>query len=64
MQICGRLYQAISRLQSGLVWYELHPTMEGAILREKQLKKWHRRAKLRLIETSNPQWRDLYEDLV
>src|SRR3546814_6387450 len=31
-----------------LVWYELHPTMEGAIVREKQIKKWNRSWKLRL----------------
>src|SRR5690606_6724395 len=33
-----------------LVWYELHPTMESAILREKQIKKWNRSWKLRLIQ--------------
>jgi putative endonuclease len=46
-----------------LVWYEPHETMESAILREKQLKKWDRRAKLRLIEGDNPTWRDLWEEL-
>ncbi|HYE36470.1 GIY-YIG nuclease family protein [Methylocaldum sp.] len=46
-----------------LVWYEIHGTMETAILREKQLKKWDRRAKLRLIEQQNPEWRDLWVDL-
>ncbi|WP_434101809.1 GIY-YIG nuclease family protein [Methylocaldum gracile] len=46
-----------------LVWYEVHGTMETAILREKQLKKWDRRAKLRLIEQQNPEWRDLWFDL-
>ncbi len=46
-----------------LVWYELHPTMEIAILREKQLKGGSRIAKLRLIETKNPGWRDLYPDI-
>jgi len=47
----------------GLVWYEAHETMESAILREKQLKKWHRNAKLRLIERGNPTWRDLWDEL-
>lgn len=47
-----------------LVWYELHGTMETAILREKQIKKWDRKAKLRLIEQGNPDWRDLWADLV
>ena len=35
-----------------------------AIDREKQLKKWKRQWKLNLIEKLNPQWRDLYEDIV
>ena len=47
-----------------LVWYEHHDDMEQAILREKQLKKWERPWKLRLIFESNPAWRDLFEDLV
>jgi len=46
-----------------LVFTEFHDTMDGAILREKQLKKWRRAWKLELIERANPQWRDLYEDL-
>lgn len=46
-----------------LVWYESHPTMESAITREKQLKWWHRKWKLRLIEESNPNWEDLYEQI-
>ncbi|WP_210024091.1 GIY-YIG nuclease family protein [Methylocaldum sp. RMAD-M] len=47
-----------------LVWYEVHETTETAFLREKQLKKWDRRTKLRLIEQQNPEWRDLAFDLV
>ena len=46
-----------------LVYFELHDRMEDAILREKQMKKWNRAWKLRLIEERNPQWRDLYEDI-
>ena len=46
-----------------LVYFELHQTMEDAILREKQLKKWNRAWKLRLIEQGNPHWRDLYDDI-
>ncbi len=42
-----------------LVWYEVHETAEAAITREKQLKKWNRKWKLRLIEKDNPEWRDL-----
>ena len=47
-----------------LVWFEVHATMESAILREKAIKKWRRAWKIRLIETCNPQWRDLYPDLL
>jgi putative endonuclease len=44
------------------VWFEQHATMEHAITREKRIKKWNRAWKLRLIEESNPRWRDLAED--
>ena len=47
-----------------LVWYELHGTMDTAILREKQLKKWNREWKLRLMQEFNPEWRDLWDDIV
>jgi predicted GIY-YIG superfamily endonuclease len=47
-----------------LVWYELHDSMAGAIMREKQLKAGSRRDKLVLIETANPEWRDLFEELM
>jgi putative endonuclease len=47
-----------------LVFFELHQTMPDAILREKQLKKWNRAWKVRLIEELNPGWRDLYDEIV
>jgi putative endonuclease len=47
-----------------LVWYELHETMDSAIRREKQIKAGSRRKKINLIETNNPQWRDLFPDIV
>jgi len=47
-----------------LVWYEVHDSAETAIQREKQIKKWERPWKLRLIEELNPQWKDLYDDLL
>jgi putative endonuclease len=47
-----------------LVFTEFHDTMAAAILREKQMKRWRRAWKLVLIERDNPQWRDLYEDLL
>jgi putative endonuclease len=46
-----------------LVWYELHPTMESAILREKRIKKWNRAWKVELVNTTNPSWRDLWPDI-
>ncbi|MFN2100242.1 GIY-YIG nuclease family protein [Altererythrobacter sp. MF3-039] len=46
-----------------LVWFEVHEDMEAAIIREKQLKKWNRAWKIRLIEEGNPNWRDLAKDL-
>ena len=47
-----------------LVWHEPHPTMTRAIQREKRIKHWRRAWKLRLIEQTNPTWRDLYPDLL
>ena len=61
-----RVYQHREHLAQGftnqhhvtmLVWYELYSTMEYAITREKQLKKWNRQWKLRLIEEKNPSCR-------
>ena len=46
-----------------LVWYEQHDTAESAITREKQIKKWERKWKIGLIETENPYWNDLYDDV-
>jgi len=46
-----------------LVRYELHDTMLDAIAREKQIKAGNRASKLTLIESFNPQWKDLYETL-
>jgi putative endonuclease len=43
-----------------LVWFEIHDTAEAAITREKELKKWRRDWKIRLIEEQNPGWGDLY----
>ena len=68
-----RIYQHRNDLVEGftqrykvhtLVWYEQHENMESAILREKEVKKWQRHAKIMLIEKGNPEWRDLWEDLV
>ena len=47
-----------------LVWFEVHDTRDAAFTRERQIKEWKRLWKLDLIEADNPQWRDLYDDLV
>ncbi|UYO52785.1 GIY-YIG nuclease family protein [Rhodopseudomonas palustris] len=43
-----------------LVWFEIYDDAVTAITREKQLKKWRRDWKIRLIEDQNPDWVDLY----
>ncbi len=47
-----------------LAYFELHEDMYTAISREKQIKKWNRAWKLELIETNNPEWKDLREDII
>jgi putative endonuclease len=49
---------------SNLVFFEIHETMESAILREKQIKGGSRKKKLALIENKNPEWQDLYEEII
>ena len=44
-----------------LVHFEIHASAQSAMVREKQLKKWNRAWKIRLIEESNPRWDDLYD---
>jgi len=46
-----------------LVWFEVHEEPRAPIQREKQIKKWNRAWKIRLIEESNPNWDDLYPRL-
>ena len=46
-----------------LVYYQAFETVPLAIQREKTLKHWVRRWKLELIETENPEWRDLWADI-
>ncbi len=43
-----------------LVYFEQHESAESAITKEKQMKKWNRAWKLKLIEENNPDWEDLY----
>ena len=69
----GRVYQHKNDLIAGftkrygvhrLVWYEIHGDVYVAIAREKQIKKWNRAWKIRMIEKDNPNWRDLYPDFI
>jgi putative endonuclease len=47
-----------------LVYYEFHNDMAAAIVREKQLKKWKGAWKIRLIEEKNPDWKDLWQEII
>lgn len=59
-QVCG--FTARYNLHT-LVYFELLDDMYAAITREKQLKNWKRAWKVELIEQTNPEWRDLWEDI-
>jgi len=67
--LIGRVWQHREHVVDGftakygvarLVWFEQHESMETAIAREKQLKKWNRAWKARLIQEMNPYWNDLW----
>lgn len=69
----GRMYQHKNKAISGftekynvnqLVYYQVHENAESAILREKQIKKWRREKKVFLIESINPEWKNLTEDIM
>jgi putative endonuclease len=47
-----------------LVYFEETSDVSSAIAREKQIKKWNRAWKIKLIEEINPSWKDLYNDLI
>ena len=47
-----------------LVYYENYSEAQEAIMREKQIKKWNRKWKLRLIEEKNPKWSDMYNEII
>jgi putative endonuclease len=66
-----RVYEHKTHLNSGftdkynickLIWYDCFLTPDNAILREKQLKKWNRTWKERIINEMNPEWKDLSMD--
>jgi len=67
-----RIYQHKSKAVPGftsrhnvvrLVWYEVYDDPTNAIAREKDIKKWRRDWKIRLIEEENPDWQDLYSSI-
>ena len=47
-----------------LVYYETSEVVDNAITREKQLKNWKRQWKIELIEKENPEWKDLYQEMI
>jgi putative endonuclease len=70
-ELIRRVYQHKHKLFKGfssaygvtkLVYFESYKYISEAIAREKQLKKWNREWKMKLIEENNPMWRDLYYD--
>ncbi len=67
-----RLYEHKNKMLEGftkkynidkLVYYEHTSNIEAAIAREKEIKKWRREKKNKLIETNNPDWKDLIYEL-
>ncbi len=68
-----RIYEHKHKLQNGftyrynvdrLVYFEIFTEVHLAIEREKQIKGWSRKKKDMLVNRSNPQWKDLYEELI
>ena len=47
-----------------LVWFQFFADFPSAIIRETQMKKWNRTWKFELVEKSNPDWRDLWVELI
>jgi putative endonuclease len=68
-----RVYQHKSKALAGftsrydvrrLVWFECYDDPTTAITREKEMKKWRREWKVALIEEANPDWKDLYPEII
>jgi len=66
-----RMFEHKNKLVSGftnkynlvkLIYYEITDDVLSAISREKQLKNWHRKWKINLINQFNPEWHDLSEE--
>lgn len=71
--LVGRIWQHKNKAIPGftskynidkLVYYEWHDSLNDMVLRERQLKKWNRNWKYRLIIQKNPDWNDLYNDIL
>ena len=71
--LVGRIWQHKNKATPGftskynidkLVYYEWHDSLNNMVLRERQIKEWHRSWKLRLIIDFNPEWKDLYNDIL
>ena len=70
--LAKRIYQHKNALVGGftkkhsvdkLVYFEQHDDIKEAITRERQIKKWNRTWKIKLIEKDNPDWDDLYDNI-
>ena len=68
-----RVYEYKNKLVKGftskyninkLVYYEVFADVRDAIYREKQIKSWSRKKKIEMIEKFNPEWKDLYEEII
>jgi len=68
-----RVYEHKNKLVKGftskynikkLVYYEVFSDVRDAIYREKQIKSWSRKKKIEMIEKFNPEWKDLYEEII
>ena len=71
-ELAQRVWQHKNKLIEGftheynvdkLVYFEAFADAESAITREKQMKKWRRAWKIKLIEDSNPEWKDLFDEI-
>jgi putative endonuclease len=71
--LLGRVYQHRNNLVEGftkkynlhkLLYFENFEDIENAIIREKQLKRWHREWKINLIRFSNPEFKDLFNEIL
>ena len=61
--VTGDLEKRVAQPRRKLVWFEPHRDLGAAVERERQLKKWNRAWKAKLVSNENPHWRDLYLDL-